>query len=114
MISKEEAFRHLPPEIATDTVAQVFRILGNENVPCSDCGGRTRLIYGRSNVDKIRDRLTRSEDAFIVLAKDGEKGIVGFEEGYVDSLERIFELDLTDHYGNVGLPTIRNRIASVL
>lgn len=114
MVSKEEAFRHLPPEISTDTVAHVFRILGTDQVPCPDCGGRTRLIYGDSNVDKIRDRLTRSEDAFVVLAKHAEKGIVGFEEGYVDSLERIFELDLTDHYGNVGLPAIRDRISSVL
>lgn len=114
MVSKEEAFRNLPKELATDTVAHVFRILGHENVPCPDCLGKTRLIYGKSNVDKIRDRLTKSQDAFIVLAKDPEKGIVGFEEGYVDSLERIFDLDLTDHYGNVGLPAIRNRISSVL
>lgn len=114
MVSKEEAFLYLPPEIATDTVAQVFRILGTDEVPCVDCGGKTRLIYGDSNIDKIRNRLLSSEDAFIVLAKDPEKGIVGFEEGYVGSLERIFELDLADHYGNVGLPEIRQRISSIL
>ncbi len=114
MVSKEEAFARLPPELAKDTVAHVMRALGTDEIPCVECGGKTRLVYGPGNVERIRDRLLRSSDAYVVLCKSSVRGIVGFEEAYVDSLDRIFELDLLDHYGQVGLPEIRGRVARTL
>ncbi len=49
-----------------------------------------------------------------MLAHSETDGIVGFEEAYVDPLEEMFELDFTDHYGNVGLPEIRKRVDRAL
>ena len=114
MVSKEEAFRNLPEEIAEKTVAEVFRILDDDRVECPDCGSGTDLVYGHANAGKIRDRLQRSQEAYVVVAKNAEGEIVGFEEAYVDGFDRIFDLDLTDHYGEVGRETVRDRIAEVL
>lgn len=93
------------------TVAHIMRTLDTDSIPCVTCGSHdTRLIYGPSNVEKIKDRVLGSVETFLILCKSENGSIVGFNEGYVDSLERIFKLDLFDHYGNVGLPEISKRV----
>ena len=114
MISKESAFRKLPSELAEKTVAEVFRILGDDRVDCPDCGSAADLVYGNGNAEKIRDRLQNSQEAYVVVARNPKGEIVGFDEAYVDGFDRIFDLDLTDHYGEVGRETVRERVAEVL
>lgn len=116
MMSKEEAFRDLPKEVlAEHTVTSIMYMLWTNTVPCVACSGKTRLIYDPyDNVEKIKDRVLNSVDAFLVLCKSETKGIVGFEEAYIDSLERMFHLDFMDHYENVGLPEIRKRVHNIL
>lgn len=110
MISKEAAFHGLPRELQKKTVAKILQALGMETVPCTVCNGDTRFIYGPKNTDKIRNRLLNSLDSFLVLASSQADGIVGFNEAYIDPLERLFELDFKDHYGKIGFREIQKRV----
>jgi hypothetical protein len=47
---------------------------------------------------KIRKKIRGSVKTFLVVAKDGKNEIVGFEEAYIDSFERIFRQELASHY----------------
>lgn len=49
----------------------------------------------------------------MILCRDEDR-IVGFEEAYIGSVERMFKLDFVDHYGGVGLPEIERRVERML
>jgi hypothetical protein len=72
-----------------------------DSIPCTECGGETKLTYGPENIEMIKKRVLESVEYFLVLCKNKRNEIVGFEEGYIDSLEHIFEWDLAYHYKNV-------------
>ena len=114
MISKEQIFWHLPPGLFDETVAYIMKVLWIDAIACPLCWGYTRLIYGPENVEKIKERVLGSVDSFLVLCKSATKGIVGFEEGYIDPLDRMFELDFKDHYEDVWLGEIERRIETIL
>lgn len=114
MMSKENVFWYLPEELIQETVTHIMRILWTESIPCTFCGGKTRLRYGCEHVEKIRERVIGSVDAFLVLCISETKWIVGFEEAYIDSLDRMFHLDFADHYENIWLPEITQRVNGIL
>ena len=101
MLSKEAIFGHLSRELQEKTVARIMNILDMGAIDCTACGGDTRFIYGSENVEKIRDRVLKSTDSFLVLATNAIGEIVGFEEGYVGNIQRIFDLDLSLHYRDI-------------
>lgn len=115
ILSKEKVFWHLSEDLIQRKVAHIMQILWIDSVRCTACSSEnTRLIYGPNNIERIKDRVLGSIDAFVVLCKSDEKGIVGFEEAYVDSLDRIFQLDLIDHYENIWIPEISQRVNILL
>lgn len=101
MHSKNDIFGHLAKDIYEKTVASIMRTLEMSKIPCPDCGGVTRFIYGDSNVENIKERLLDSEDSFLVVCRDENGDIVGYMDGYVDSLETIFRRELEYHYSEI-------------
>lgn len=113
MISKEDAFGHLPKERFSRTVAQILREEGMESIRCPQCHAGTRLVYGSESLEETR-RKCRDKVSFLVGCRNGDGELVGYMHGYVDSLRAIFEQELIDHYSEIGFAPIRERVDNVL
>lgn len=113
MLSKQDVFGHLPKEIYEKTVAKIIKILGTEDLLCPSCGRETMPVYGEKNIASIRERLLES-DSFLLVCKNPEGEIVGYMDGYVDTLETIFRRELHCHYSLIGYATVRERVDAVL
>ncbi len=72
------------------------------------------MIYWQAHVEKIKRRLLKSVDAFLVLCKNTDGEIVGYEEWYVDSLDAIFDGEFHYHYREIGVKEIQRRVMKVL
>ena len=90
-----------------------MNILGMDDIRCTKCDGNTKLIYGTDNVENIRERLIGS-DSFLVVCRDGAGEIVGYMDGYVDSLHTIFKQELAYHYSDIGFQSVCDRVDSIL
>lgn len=84
-----------------------------DHVCCPDCGGVTDLIYGPDNVDKIRKRLKESV-SFLVVCRNGIGELIGYMDGYIDSLKAIFDQELAYHYSNIGFQSVCDRVDHIL
>ncbi len=83
------------------------------NIYCPDCGGNTEFIYGPDNIEKIRKRLKESV-SFLVVCRNEIGELVGYMDGYVDSLKTIFDQELAYHYSNVGFRSVCDRVDHIL
>ncbi len=112
MHSKEDVFGELPEEYFQKTVAE---IMGDQKVlACHSCGKETRMVYGSDNVENIRKRLLSSMDSFLVVCQDAKGEIVGFKDGYVDTIDKIFEQEFAYHYRLIGVHAVKARIKKIL
>lgn len=114
MISKQDVFWHLEKEIYDKTVKNIMEILSISEIPCIECWQETKFIYWEAHVENIKERLYQSQDSFLVLCENQQGEIVGYEEGYVDSLENIFRRELAYHYEAIWLPEIQQRVHNIL
>lgn len=112
MSSKEDVFGKFPDEIKNNTISRIMNLLGwwEHDVLCPKCGWGTEMIYGSINIRKIQRRLLESTQAFLVLCRNTEGEIVGYEEAYVDSLDAIFEGEFAYHYRDVWVREIARRV----
>ncbi len=114
MMSKKDIFWHLEKEIYDETVQKIMWILSLHEIPCISCGWKTKFIYGHEHVEKIQERLLKSEESFLVVCKNDVWEIVWYEEGYFDTLENIFSREFAYHYEEIWLPEIQKRIQNIL
>lgn len=114
MMSKKDIFWHLEKEIYDETVQKIMWILSIESISCISCNGETKFVYGYEHVKNIRQRLLESEESFLVICENDCWEIVGYEEGYFDSLENIFSRELAYHYEKIWLPEIQKRVQNIL
>lgn len=113
MFSKEDIFGHLPKEHFSDTVAKIMADENIIHVACPDCGENTDFIYGPDNVEKIRKRLKESVSFLVVCRNEGGE-LVGYMDGYIDSLSTIFDQELAYHYSDIGLSSVCDRVNHIL
>lgn len=114
MHSKEDIFEGLPRDFFQKTVAEIMREIDMKEILCHSCGHETRMIYGPENVEMVKERVLQSVDSFLVLCTDTQNKIVGFEEGYIDSLQKIFDRDLHYHYSKIGFAEVSRRVDQML
>ena len=113
MLSKQEVFWHFPRHIYEKTVAKIMQILWVTQIPCPCCGSETKLVYGKENILNIQERLLES-DSFLLLCRNHEGEIVGYMDGYIDSLETIFRREFHYHYSNIGYSIVREQVNTIL
>ncbi|MGE4443454.1 MAG: hypothetical protein AB7E37_00495 [Candidatus Altimarinota bacterium] len=114
MMSKQDIFGHLEKEVYDETVKKIMGILSMSEIACISCGGDTKFIYGEDHVENIKERLLQSEESFLVVCENETGELVGYEEGYVDSLENIFKRELAYHYEVIGVDEIKKRIENII
>lgn len=83
------------------------------HIHCPDCGENTDFIYGSDNIEKIRKRLKESV-SFLVVCRNELGDLVGYMDGYVDSLKIIFDQELAYHYSDIGFQSVCDRVDSIL
>ncbi|NDK19981.1 hypothetical protein GW819_04010 [Candidatus Gracilibacteria bacterium] len=113
MISKKDIFGNLSKDIYMNTTAKIMEILGINDIKCTKCEGKTKLIYGTENIKNIQERLMESE-SFLVVCRDKKGEIVGYMDGYIDSLDTIFRRELHYHYSEIGFRIVRERVGEIL
>lgn len=115
MHSKKDIFWHLKPEVYGLTVKKIMWDFEVDTIRCTDCWGKTTFIYGRKNIDVIKDRLTKTKKAFLVIAwNKNDDTIVWYEDAYIDTLDSIYAREYEYHYKNIGISEIRTRISDIL
>lgn len=114
MHSKKDIFWHLKPETYNLTVKKIMWDFEVDNIKCTDCWWETKFIYGRKNIEVIKDRLTKTQKAFLVIGWDKNNEIAWYEDAYIDTLESIFNREYETHYRYIGIPEIRTRIDEAL
>lgn len=114
MHSKKDIFGHLDKKSYSMTVRQIMGDFEIDTLSCNDCWWKVRFVFGKDNMDVIRERLTKTRRSFLTVWFNENDEVVGFEDAYVDTLEGIFQREFESHYRSIGLGEIRRRIHSVL
>ncbi len=114
MHSKQDIYEHLKQEHYQCTVRAIMWDFEVDNIPCQQCSWSTRPVFGRANIEVVRDRLMNTRKAFLAVARNKRDEIVGFEDAYIGTLESIFDRELETHYRIIGIAEIRDRITRVL
>lgn len=114
MHSKKDIYGHLKSESYQLTVRRIMGEFEVDNIPCQRCCGKTRAVFGSANIEVIKDRLTRTRQAFLAVAHNDHGTIVGFEDAYIGTLESIFSREFESHYRDIGIAEIRRRTVQAL
>ena len=114
MHSKKDIFWWLIPQIYSLTVRKLMGDFEIDTLSCHKCSGDVRFVYGKANIEVIRDRLLKTKESFLVVASHEKWDIVWYEDAYIWSLEDIFYREFETHYRYVGVEEIRKRIFNVL
>ena len=115
MHSKQDVFWGLSKGVYEMTVAQIMRVLNMNDILCPWCGEKTEFVFWENNIANIKERLLNSEESFLVVCREKEEGkIIGYVDGYIDSLETIFARELHYHYSDVWFEAVKNQVARVL
>ncbi len=114
MHSKKDIFWHLKSESYSLTVRKLMGDFEVDNIHCQVCSWKTKFVYGRGNTDVIKNRLTETQKAFLVIGRNEKDQIVWFEDAYIDTLTGIFNREFETHYRLIWVPEICNRISQAL
>lgn len=112
--SKKDIFWHLDSFIYNLEVTDIMKIHGMKYIPCPCCRTETRFIYGNEYTNDIRKRLLNSIDSFLVVAQDDWNPVWWLLWYMPNSFEEMYQLEFKDHYSNVGVEKIRNKVNIIL
>lgn len=113
IISKEDMFWH--SEDVRHTISLQLIQLHPAMCICPSCWSDDIVFpYWMDYSLKIRKKIRGSVKTFLVVAKDGKNEIVGFEEAYIDSFERIFRQELASHYWQLWSRVVFEEVRKVI
>lgn len=112
VISKEELFWR-DKEIENTLVINLLRHNPDDRF-CTNCwSDDLDFPYWLDHVFRIRRRIKWSIKTYLVVAKNEKWEIIGYEEAYIDSLERIFLQEYSYHYSMIWIEQIRDEIRRI-
>jgi hypothetical protein len=114
MHSKKDIYGHLSIDLYSHTVRSIMWDFEVDNIACQKCSGKTKFIFGKGNIEVIKDRLQNTRKAFLVIVRTPEDSIAWFEDAYIDTLPCIFHRECETHYKDIGIPEIQRRISQAL
>lgn len=88
--SKNDIYWYLENELKIESVTKIENILWYDSIKCDTCNNDTEFVYDiNSNIINIKERYFKSE-SYLSLARNSNWNIVWFCDGYIDSLEVIY------------------------
>lgn len=112
--SKSEVFGGMESCIKNETVSEIERILSLSHPPaCPCCSWPTQYVFWEAYKDEIASRY-RFPTSFVSLYKDMDHQIHGFMDGYISSIDTIYDREFDYYYSHTWKNTIVWKIETIL
>ena len=110
VMSKQDVFWHESKQIYALMVSEIEKILWFTWMSCSSChSNQTSFFYPEDTY--IQSLIARYQrETFAIIARKESWEIIGFVDGYVDTLDTVFDVELKDHYGDIWIDELKNAI----
>jgi len=111
--SKNDIFWEKFSEIKKESVTKLEELLW-DSIRCSNCNSqKTYFIYDEYEYSKdIKERLFESKASFISLLYNQDE-IIGFMDGYIDSLKKIYKREFVFHYWEEWFLNLKRELENV-
>jgi len=110
--SKQDIYRDISKSRYNQTVWELEQQEQRDIFCCTACWGKRIHCFSKQEyVQSMRERYKRK--SVLVLMRDGDE-LAWFMDGYVSDLETIYNTEFKEHYEDIGINTIKQRIIATL
>lgn len=114
IFGKKEIFWHLPIELYRQTVSNILRQSGRNDIPCPHCEWDTEFIYGDEHLANLIEKIKTSVYSYIQLYRGENREIQWIGLYYIDTFSEIFHHELSPHYETIGEQWLHRKIEKTL